>query len=140
MNASISGETTLGGKQRIAKALKQHNPVIVIVELGANDGLRGYKLADTETNLGSIITQSHSNGAKVLLVGMKLPPNYGVSYTKSFRELYSRLSSKHHILLVPFLLRGVTPAQFQRDNLHPTADAQQRIMLNVLQELKYLLH
>jgi len=140
VNASISGETTLGGKQRIANTLKQHNPAIVIVALGANDGLRGYKLADTETNLGNIITQSHNSGAKVLLVGMKLPPNYGASYTRSFRELYSRLANKHHILLVPFLLRGVTPDQFQRDNLHPTVDAQQRIMLNVLQELKHLLH
>jgi acyl-CoA thioesterase-1 len=130
----------LGGKHRIAKVLKQHKPAIVIVELGANDGLRGYKLADTEANLGAIITQSLNSNARVLLVGMKLPPNYGVSYTNNFRDLYSRLAKKYRILLVPFLLNGVSPDQFQRDNLHPGIDAQQRIMLNVLQELKHLLH
>ena len=140
VNASISGETTLGGKNRIDKALKQHNPVIVIVELGANDGLRGNKLTDTEANLGVIITQSLNRDAKVLLVGMNLPPNYGANYTKNFSNLYSRLAKKYRILLVPFLLKGVSSYQFQRDNLHPTADAQQRIMLNVLQELKHLLH
>ena len=140
VNASISGETTVGGKQRIAKALKQHKPAIVIVALGANDGLRGYKPADIEANLNAIITQSQRTGAKVLLVGMKLPPNYGVSYTTKFNDMYSRIAQKHRILLVPFLLEGVSADQFQPDNLHPTADVQQRIMLNVLQELKHLLH
>jgi acyl-CoA thioesterase-1 len=140
VNASISGETTVGGRQRIAKALKQHQPSIVIVALGANDGLRGYKPADIEANLNAIITQSQRAGAKVLLVGMKLPPNYGVSYTTKFNDLFPRLAQKHHILLVPFLLEGVAANQFQPDNLHPAADAQQRIMLNVLQELKHLLH
>ncbi|MGC2046984.1 MAG: arylesterase [Gallionella sp.] len=140
VNASISGETTAGGRQRIAQALKQHRPAIVIVALGANDGLRGYKPADIEVNLNAIITQSQRAGAKVLLVGMKLPPNYGVSYTTRFNNLFSRLAQKHHILLLPFLLEGVPADQFQPDNLHPTADAQQRIMLNVLQELKHLLH
>ena len=140
VNASISGETTVGGRQRIAKALKQHRPAIVIVALGANDGLRGYKPADIETNLGRIIEQAQRAGAKVLLVGMKLPPNYGVSYTARFNDLFQRLAQKHQILLLPFLLKGVPADQFQADNLHPTADAQQQIMLNVLQELKYLLH
>ena len=140
MNTSISGETTIGGLQRIGKALQQHRPAIVIVELGANDGLRGYNLADTERNLDKIITQSKRSKAKVLLVGMQLPPNYGEVYETKFRELYQQLSKKHHILLLPFLLKGVTPLQFQPDNLHPTADAQQHIMLNVLQELKHLLH
>jgi len=140
VNASISGETTVGGRQRIAKALKQHRPAIVIVALGANDGLRGYKPADIEANIGAIITQSHRAGAKVLLVGMEIPPNYGASYTRKFRDLYPRLAKKHRILLLPFLLEGVPADQFQPDNLHPTADAQQHIMLNVLQELKHLLH
>jgi acyl-CoA thioesterase-1 len=140
VNASISGETTIGGLQRIGKALQQHQPAIVIVELGSNDGLRGYNLADTEHNLDKIITQSKRSKAKVLLIGMQLPPNYGEAYETKFRELYQRLAKKHHILLLPFLLEGVTPNQFQPDNLHPTADAQQHIMLNVLQELKHLLH
>ena len=140
VNASISGETTIGGLQRIDKALTQHQPAIVIVELGANDGLRGYNLADTERNLDKIIAQSKRSKAKVLLVGMQLPPNYGETYETKFRELYQQLAKKHRILLLPFLLEGVTPNQFQPDNLHPTADAQQRIMLNVLQELKHLLH
>ncbi len=140
VNASISGETTIGGLQRIGKALQQYRPSIVIVELGANDGLRGYNLADTERNLNDIILQSKRSQAKVLLIGMQLPPNYGEAYTTKLRELYPRLANKHHILLLPFLLEGVTPNQFQPDNLHPTADAQQHIMLNVLQELKHLLH
>jgi acyl-CoA thioesterase-1 len=140
VNASISGETTIGGKQRIGKALQQHRPSIVIVELGANDGMRGYNLADTERNLNDIIAQSKRSQAKVLLIGMQLPPNYGEAYTTKLRELYPRLANKHHILLLPFLLEGVAAHQFQSDNLHPTADAQQHIMLNVLQELKHLLH
>jgi acyl-CoA thioesterase-1 len=140
VNASISGETTVGGRQRIAKALKQHRPAIVIVELGANDGLRGAPIKDIEANLGKIIEQSQRAGAKVLLIGMEIPPNYGATYTRKIRELYPRLAKKHRILLLPFLLEGVAADQFQPDNLHPTADAQQHIMLNVLQELKHLLH
>lgn len=140
VNSSISGETTAGGKRRIAGALKQHRPAIVIVELGANDGLRGYELTSTEANLDEIITQAIRANSKVLLVGMEMPPNYGKAYTGKFRELYVQLANKHRILLVPFLLKGVPADQFQRDNLHPNEDAQQRIMLNVLQELKHLLH
>lgn len=140
VNASISGETTVGGRQRIAKALKQYNPTIVIVALGANDGLRGYKPADIEANLAAIITRSQRAGAKVLLIGMEIPPNYGATYTRKFRDLYPRLANKHRILLLPFLLVGVAANQFQADNLHPTEEAQQHIMLNVLQELRHLLH
>ena len=140
VNTSVSGETALEGRQRIDKSLQQFHPAIVIVELGANDGLRGYKPADIETNLNQIITQSQNTGAKVLLVGMQLPPNYGETYSKQFRDLYPRLAKKHHVLLLPFLLEGLTPDQFQADNLHPAAGAQQRIMLNVMQELKHLLH
>lgn len=140
VNASISGETATGGRQRIAKALQQHRPSIVIVELGANDGLRGTPIKDIETNLGYIIDRSRRSGSKVLLVGMKLPPNYGEAYVTGFRNIYPRLARQHNILLLPFLLEGVTAEQFQADNLHPVAAAQQHIMLNVLQELKHLLH
>ena len=140
VNASISGETTAGGKQRIAKALKQFKPKIVILELGANDGLRGTPIPSMEANLDYIIKKSLGTGAKVLLLGMKLPPNYGARYTTQFADVYPRLANKHHILLLPFLLEGVKPDQFQADNLHPTAEAQRHIMLNVMQELKHLLH
>ena len=140
VNASISGETTAGGKQRISKALKQFKPKIVIVELGANDGLRGSPIKNMEANLDYIIKKSFGSGAKVLLLGMKLPPNYGETYTTQFADVYQSLAKKHGILLLPFLLEGVKPDQYQADNLHPIADAQQHIMLNVLRELKYLLH
>ena len=139
VNASISGETALGGRQRIAKALRQYRPVIVIVELGANDGLRGFSTADIETNLGDIIEQTKDAGAKVLLVGMKLPPNYGEPYITQFENVYPRLAEKHRVKLLPFLLEGVAADQFQADNLHPTADAQPLLMRNVLNELKPLL-
>jgi acyl-CoA thioesterase I len=140
VNASISGETTTGGRQRITKALKQHHPVIVIVELGANDGLRGSPVSNMKANLSYIIERSQRAGARVLLVGMKLPPNYGAAYTTQFSNVYPSLAKKYHILLLPFLLEGVTADQFQADNLHPVAGAQQHIMLNVMQELKHLLH
>lgn len=140
VNASISGETTTGGRQRIGKALKQHQPSIVIVELGANDGLRGTPISNMKANLSHIIELSQRAGARVLLVGMKLPPNYGAAYTTQFADVYTLLAKKYHILLLPFLLEGVKADQFQADNLHPVAEAQQHIMLNVLQELKHLLH
>jgi len=140
VNASISGETTIGGKQRIAKALKQFHPKIVIVEFGANDGLRGTPIRDMEANLDYIIKKSRGAGAKVLLLGMKLPPNYGEPYIAQFANVYPSLAKKHGILLLPFLLEGVGADQFQADNLHPIAEAQQHIMLNVMQELKHLLH
>jgi acyl-CoA thioesterase I len=140
VNASISGETTTGGRQRIANALRQHRPAIVIVELGANDGLRGAPIKNIETNLSYIIKQSHRSGARVLLVGIKLPPNYGEPYVTQFDNIFPRVAKKDGILLLPFLLEGVATDQFQADNLHPVAEAQQHIMLNVMQELKYLLH
>lgn len=139
VNASISGETTAGGKQRIAKALKQFRPVIVIVELGANDGLRGTPISDMEANLDYIIERSRRSGANVLLLGMKLPPNYGPGYTAQFADVYPRLAKKFRIPLLPFLLEGVNADQFQADNLHPVAQAQPNIMLHVLRELKPLL-
>lgn len=139
VNASISGETAFGGRQRINKALQQHRPAIVIVELGANDGLRGYKTADIEANLGDIVKQAKRSRAKVLLIGMKLPPNYGQPYITEFENMYPRLAAKYRVGLLPFLLEGVAPEQFQADNLHPTAPAQPRIMQNVMQKLEPLL-
>lgn len=139
VNASISGETASGGRQRIAKALQQHRPAVVILELGANDGLRGFNIADVEANLGSIIKESSQARAKVLLVGIKLPPNYGEPYITQFQNIYPRLAEKHRVKLLPFLLEGVAPEQFQADNLHPNKDAQPLLMRNVLNELKPLL-
>lgn len=112
----------------------------MVVELGANDGLRGTPIKDIEANLNYIIEKSQSSGAKVLLLGMRLPPNYGEPYITQFANVYPGLAKKYRILLLPFLLEGVTADQFQADNLHPVAAAQQHIMLNVMQELKHLLH
>lgn len=139
INASISGETTSGGVRRIDKALQQHNPAILIVELGANDGLRGTSLAETEKNLESLIAQASLAKIKVLLLGIQLPPNYGAEYTKKFRELYPKLAKRHKLSLVPFMLAGIAPEQFQADNLHPNASAQPQILQNVLPALIPLL-
>ncbi len=139
VNASVSGETSLGGRQRLTKLLKQYHPAIVILELGANDGLRGYAITDIEENLNAILLQISKAGAKALLIGMKLPPNYGAPYIEQFQSMFPRLAKKHRIQLLPYLLEGVKADQFQADNLHPVADAQPRIMSNVLQALKPLL-
>jgi acyl-CoA thioesterase-1 len=139
VNASISGETTSGGLRRIGKALQEHHPDIVILELGANDGLRGGNLPQTEKNLDRIIRQIQQENARVLLLGMQLPPNYGPDYTRGFREMYPMLAKKHKTALVPFMLEGVPPEQFQADNLHPNAAAQPRIMHLILQALLPLL-
>lgn len=139
VNASISGETTSGGMRRIGKALQEHHPAVVIVELGANDGLRGATVAETEKNLNQIIQQVKNANAKVLLLGIQIPPNYGLDYAKQFRALYPRLAKKHNISLLPFMLEGVPPEQFQADNLHPNAQAQPHIMRHILQSLLPLL-
>lgn len=140
VNASISGETTSGGLRRIDKALIKHRPAVVIVELGANDGLRGSPLSEMEKNLDTIIKHAKKANAKVLLLGMQLPPNYGPTYTKQFRDIYPKLAIKHRVALLPFMLEGIPPEQFQPDNLHPNAVAQPRILRNVMQHLKPLLH
>lgn len=139
VNASISGETTSGGRQRINHALREHKPAIVILELGANDGLRGTPLNITEANLAYIIRRCQSAHARVLLAGMQLPPNYGPDYTTRFRKLYPKLAQRYHVSLLPFLLEGVRDDQFQADNLHPVAQAQPHILQNVLRELRPLL-
>lgn len=139
VNASVSGETTTGGRERIIAALKQHKPDILVLELGANDGLRGSPIKDAETNLAAIIQQATTMHAKVLLLGMLLPPNYGIDYTLSFRKMYHELANKYAIPLVPFFLDGVSPAEFQADNLHPIAEAQPRILQNVMRKLEPML-
>ncbi len=139
VNASISGETTSGGIRRIDKALAKHKPAVVIVELGANDGLRGSPLTETEKNLDTIIRRAKLAKAKVLLLGIQLPPNYGPTYTKQFRNIYPKLAKKHRIALVPFMLEGIPPEQFQADNLHPNAVAQSQILANLRPYLQPLL-
>jgi acyl-CoA thioesterase I len=139
INASISGETSSGGVQRMAASMRQHQPAIVIIELGANDGLRGTPLQVTEKNLDTLIRQAKAAKSKVLLLGMQLPPNYGIEYTTRFRTLYTRLAQRHQVALVPFMLEGISAEQFQADNLHPTAEAQPLIMQTVLHKLKPLL-
>ena len=139
VNASISGETTSGGLRRIGKALQQHKPAIVVIELGANDGLRGGSLSEMEKNLDKMINQAQKANAKVLLLGIRLPPNYGQSYTRQFRALFPKLAKKHNVALLPFMLAGVPPEQFQADNLHPAAAAQPLIMRNILHKLTPLL-
>ncbi|MBI5435705.1 MAG: arylesterase [Nitrosomonadales bacterium] len=139
VNASISGETIAGGRQRIAAALRQHRPAIIILELGANDGLRGAPIADIEANLTALIQQARKARARVLLLGMQLPPNYGGDYTARFKALYPKLAQRYHVALVPFFMEGVAPEQFLADNLHPTAQAQPRILQNVMQQLEPLL-
>ena len=139
VNASISGETTAGGLRRFDRALEQHRPAIVILELGANDGLRGTSLDETEKNLDTLIRRAKKADAKVLLLGIQLPPNYGPAYTERFSALYPRLAKRHGIALTPFMLEGIPPEQFLPDNLHPNAAAQPRILHNVMQHLQPLL-
>jgi acyl-CoA thioesterase-1 len=139
VNASISGETTAGGVRRIGKALAEHQPAVVILELGANDALRGTPLIETEKNLSDIMVQAKKANAKVLLLGIQIPPNYGLDYTKRFSALYPKLAKKHRVSLVDFMLKDIPPEQFQADNLHPNAAAQPQILRNVLPALKPLL-
>ena len=139
INASISGETTTGGLRRLPSALKEHRPSIVIIELGANDGLRGTQLDITEKSLATLIKQAQATKAEVLLLGMQLPPNYGLAYTKRFKALFPKLAKQYRTELVPFMLEGVTLEQFQADNLHPVAEAQPVILQTVMQKLKLML-
>ena len=139
VNASISGETTTGGLRRLQQVLKQYQPRIVILELGANDGLRGAAIKDIEANLDTLIRQVQRSKAKVLLLGMRLPPNYGADYTTHFQALYTQLAQRHQTALLPFLLEGITPDQFQADNLHPVAAVQPHMLQNIMQALKPLL-
>ncbi len=139
-NASISGETSSGGKTRLP-ALLQQRPDIVIIELGANDALRGLQLSATESNLRAMISAAQQAKAKVLLVGMRIPPNYGRDYTEKFFSLYGTLAKQTKVPLVPFLLDGVAdkPELFQADRIHPVAQAHPVMLNNVWSGLKPLL-
>lgn len=141
VNASISGETTSGGASRIAVALTTHRPRIVIVELGANDGLRGLPVAQMRTNLAAILRAVRKSGARPLLIGMKMPPNYGPQYTQDFEESYVALAHQFKCALVPFLFDGFADRRelFLDDNLHPSAQAQPLVLENVWKELAPLL-
>lgn len=140
VNQSISGETTAGGRSRLPEALAQHQPAIVILALGANDGLRGLPLNQMQNNLQAMIAYARGTGARVVLVGMRVPPNYG-PYAQKFEDMYVRLAKENQLPLVKFLLDGIAdkPTMFQADGLHPTAIAQRRILDNVWPALTPLL-
>jgi acyl-CoA thioesterase-1 len=133
VNASISGETTSGGRTRLPALLNQYRPNLVVIELGANDGLRGLPVASAEDNLRSMVSLAKDKHAKVLLVGMRMPPNYGRAYTERFFGMYKSLSTQLKAPLVPFMLEGVAdqPKLFQTDRLHPTAAAHPIILANI---------
>ncbi|MBI3524438.1 MAG: arylesterase [Betaproteobacteria bacterium] len=140
-NISISGETTQGGLSRLGPALKQQRPAIVIIALGANDGLRGLPLEQMRNNLDAMIKLSQSSRAQVLLLGMRLPPNYGLDYTQKFQQVYADLARQHKTALLPFLFAGFAerPEAFQNDGLHPTAASQPLLLDNIWRALKPLL-
>lgn len=140
VNQSISGETTAGGRSRLPDALARHKPAIIILALGANDGLRGLPLEQMQNNLQAMITLARNAGARVVLVGMRMPPNYG-PYAAKFEDVYVRLAKENQLPLVKFLLDGIAdqPAMFQSDGLHPIAAAQRRILDNIWPTLTPLL-
>jgi acyl-CoA thioesterase I len=141
VNASISGETTSGGLQRLPRALKLHHPAIVILELGANDGLRGLPLDEIRANLAQMIELSQHAGAKVVLVGIRLPPNYGPRYGNQFAMMYTELAERFNLPLVPFLLQKVAlnPELMQSDGLHPNAAGEPPVLETVWPYLVSLL-
>jgi acyl-CoA thioesterase-1 len=141
VNASISGETTSGGRTRLPALLQQHKPNLVVLELGANDGLRGLPVPAAEDNLRSMIALAQKNHAKVLLVGMRMPPNYGRAYTERFAGMYKELSGELKVPLVPFMLEGVAleSANFQADRMHPLATAHPTILNNIWPQFAPLL-
>lgn len=141
VNASISGETTDGGARRLPALLEEHNPEVVVIELGGNDGLRGFPPQVIERNLAAMIEQVQAAGGRVLLVGMQIPPNYGPRYTDLFAQLYPRLSDRYDTALVPFFLDGLfdQAGMMQADGIHPTETAQARLLDNLWPHLRPLL-
>lgn len=144
VNASISGETTSGGRTRLPALLKQHKPGLVILELGGNDALRGLPVANTRDNLATMARSAREAGAKVVVVGMEVPPNYGRRYAEDFSASFAKVARETGAALVPFLLRGVADVPeaetlFQPDRIHPTAQAQPTMLDNVWPVLKPLL-
>ena len=144
VNASVSGETTSGGRSRLAALLAQHQPSHVVIELGGNDALRGLPLKNTEDNLTWMTQTAQKAGAKVLLVGMQVPPNYGTDYANKFAALFAGVAQANKAGVVPFLLKGVADGSnptrlFQADRIHPRAEAHPQMLANVWPELKKLL-
>lgn len=141
VNASSSGETSGGALARLPRALEKHRPAIVIVELGGNDGLRGLPITEIRANFESLIRLSRESGARVLLIGMRIPPNYGPAYTSAFHEIYGELAKRHRLPLVPFFLDGIAldDALMQEDGLHPSAAAQPKLLAQVWPKLEALL-
>ena len=141
VNASVSGETTVGGLERLPRALELHRPAIVVIELGGNDGLRGLPVAELEANLSALISDSREAGARVLLAGIRIPTNYGPRYTEQFFAVYQTLADRHGTALVPFFLEGVALRDhlFQDDGIHPDAAALPVLLDNVWPVLEPLL-
>ncbi len=141
VNASVSGETTAGGLRRLPEDLKRHKPDLVVIALGANDALRGQPVAGIRANLEKMVRIARGANAEPVIVGIMIPPNYGIDYAAQFRDLYAAVARKQKVPLVPFLLEGVAdkPELFQPDQLHPTAAAQSRILDNVWKALEPLL-
>ncbi|MGH8830660.1 MAG: arylesterase [Polaromonas sp.] len=144
INASISGDTTSGGRSRLPALLAQHRPSTVVIELGGNDALRGLPLDMTEKNLAAMTQAAKKAGAKVLLVGMQVPPNYGGAYGAGFARLFPTVAKAEQVALVPFFLKGIadvddSAAHFQADRIHPNEQSQARMLANVWPELKKLL-
>jgi acyl-CoA thioesterase-1 len=141
VNASISGETSAGGRARFARALEQNRPALVILELGANDGLRGLPVAEMKKNLAAMAAEARSAGARVLVVGMRLPPNYGADYTRTFEAAFAEVARAEKAALVPFLFEGFAEKyeMFQPDRLHPVEAAQPLLLENVWKGLRPLL-
>ncbi len=141
INASISGDTTSGGVSRIKALLARTKPNIVVIELGANDALRGLPLSLTRNNILEMVRLAKETGAQVLLAGMQIPPNYGTEYTTAFRELFAQIAQSEQTGLVPFFLEGIAdrPEMFQADTIHPNEQAQPILMGNVLEKLAPML-
>ena len=141
VNASVSGETTSGGLERLPRALQLHQPGTVILELGANDGLRGLPVDETRENLAHMVRLSQAAGARVLLVGMRIPPNYGPRYTEQFARMFPELANQYHLPLVPFLLEKVAldPTRMQQDGMHPNARGEPPVLDTLWPYLKPLL-
>ena len=140
-NASISGETSSGGATRIASTLAASKPDVTVIALGANDGLRGLPIVQMKENLDRIIRATKGAGSRIVIVGMRMPPNYGPAYTRDFELAFSQLAQRHKTAFVPFLLEGIAdkPELFQADQLHPIAAAQERVLDNVWKALAPLL-
>lgn len=141
VNASVSGDTSAGGLARLPTLLAEHRPDLLIVELGGNDGLRGQAPAQLQQNLAAMVQQARKAGTRVLILGMKLPPNYGLRYTTAFADVFPQVANEQDVALVPFLLEGAAglPLMTQADGIHPTAAAQPRLLDNVWPVLKPLL-